>query len=222
MQLAVLEYRLKNIVRNARGDFDKIWSQVTDLDAADVFLNKVLPSMVDLYGPALATAAADWYDETRDAFGIGGQFSAIPAATKDAGIPALVGWATSEATSDAAFQQLLWGGLERRLTNFSRNTIIRSSVADPKARGWMRVAHGDSCDFCKMLATRGGVYTTTTVRFGAHDHDKCQAAPSWGEDAAVFDLQAYRQSERRAGMTEEQRAADNARATEWIAAHLPN
>ena len=40
--------------------------------------------------------------------------------------------------------------------------------------------------------------------------------------ADVFDVQEYRQSLRRAGMTEEQRAADNERARGWIAANRPN
>jgi hypothetical protein len=53
-----------------------------------------------------------------------------------------------------------------------------SSIADPKARGWMRVGSG-RCDFCRMLIGRGAVYTESTVDFHAHDHCGCGATPAW-------------------------------------------
>lgn len=218
---AQLRSRVGRLVRDARGDLDLVWGQIADQpELVDVLL-EMLPGLLDTYGSAIAATAADWYDEARAEREIRGSFRAIPAVNHKLGIPELVGWAGATGTTPETFQTLLWGGLERRLANFSRDTIIGSSVADPQALGWMRVAGLTACAFCRMLASRGAVYTDATVRFGAHDHDNCQASPKWGTGADVFDVQEYRRSVRRAGMSEERRAADDERARDWIAKNLP-
>ena len=40
-------------------------------------------------------------------------------------------------------------------------------------RGWRRVASADACDFCTMLASRGAVYSATTVDFYMAKHQTC-------------------------------------------------
>jgi hypothetical protein len=163
----------------AAGDLDVIWREVSTAALAAEALNDVLPALVATYGSAAAALAADWYDELRDARGVAGRFSAIPAHIPDPGTGALVGWATSQATDLTALQTLVVGGVQRRIVNFSRLTVTGSSIADPKAVGWRRVGDGSNCEFCSMLLGRGAVYTEATADFQAHDHCNCGAEPEF-------------------------------------------
>jgi hypothetical protein len=146
-----------------------------------------------------------------------GRFAAVAAVVPDAGAQSLTSWAAREATDLTTMQALILGGAQRRIVNVSRRSVIDSTAADPRAEGWMRTGVGE-CDFCRMLIGRGAVYSESSVRFGAHDHCGCQAAPSWGRPSDVFDVDEYRASTRR--RNDQTRAADNARAREWIADNL--
>lgn len=79
----------------------------------------------------------------------------------------------------AAFNQAS-GAMARLVLNGGRETVVASTGADPRARGWARVLGGGGCDFCQMLAGRGDVYSEETASFEAHDRCGCTAEPSWG------------------------------------------
>jgi hypothetical protein len=164
----------------ADNDLAALWRQVSDAVQARDALQDVLPSLVDTYGAAAATLAADWYDELRDKLGVAGRFTAIPAAIDDPGADVLARWGVAPlfgADPDwSAAQTLIAGGLQRRIANAARLTVTGSSVSDPKARGWRRVGSG-GCDFCSMLLGRGAVYSEATADFAAHDHCRCGAEP---------------------------------------------
>jgi hypothetical protein len=159
-------------------DLGSAWRGVDAPELAEAALRDVLPGLVDAYGAAAATVAANWYDDLRDEREVRGRFRAIPAAIAETGTQALIGWAAAEATDLAAFKTLVEGGTQRRIANFARQTVTGSSVADPQARGWQRTGAGD-CDFCAMLIGRGAVYTEASVDFPAHDHCNCGAEPAW-------------------------------------------
>lgn len=163
----------------ASDDIAALFQQITSPEGALEPLSDVLPGLVDTYGAAAATYAADWYDDLRDERSIRGRFTAIPADIPDPGATALIGWATHTATDLDAMRVLVQGGTQRRIANFSRLTVSRSSIADPRARGWERVGDGKSCEFCSMLLSRGAVYTEATADFDAHDSCGCSAAPAW-------------------------------------------
>lgn len=69
------------------------------------------------------------------------------------------------------------GAVTRLVLEGGRDTIRQTVAADPRAAGWQRVTSGRACDFCSMLASRGGVYKETTADFHAHDHCGCTAQP---------------------------------------------
>lgn len=71
-------------------------------------------------------------------------------------------------TAGAAMRHVLDGG---------RETITRSVTTDRRARGYQRVTSGKACDFCTLLAGRGGVYGEASADFPAHDHCSCSAEP---------------------------------------------
>lgn len=67
----------------------------------------------------------------------------------------------------------------RHALNGGRTTIADTTIADPDAAGWRRVASGNGCAFCQMLADRGGVYRDESAHFAAHDGCSCSAEPVW-------------------------------------------
>lgn len=166
----------------AQNDLSLIWREFNTATAARDGLIELLPRLVAIYGSAAATLGADWYDEARDAAGVGGRFRAIPAELPDRGrTDALARWGVSplfSATPDFdSSLTLVSGGLQRIVFNADRESVTRSSVADPKARGWQRVGSGASCEFCSMLLDRGAVYSEATADFLTHDHCNCGAEP---------------------------------------------
>jgi hypothetical protein len=163
----------------ASRDLSGLWRQADTPAELEAVLRDLLPALIETYGAAAATLAADWYDDTRDEVGARRAFRAIPADIPDVGAQPLVGWALAEANSLDSVLTLVDGGTQRRIANFSRLTVSRSAVADPSARGWKRVGGGSSCDFCSMLLGRGAVYTEASADFEAHDHCNCGAAPAW-------------------------------------------
>jgi hypothetical protein len=166
----------------AHADLDTLWRQVSDAETAREMLKDILPALVETYGLAAGTFAADWYDERRDEVDAKGRFRAIVPDLGDSGTEALAGWGVAplfQAEPDwVAARTLISGGLQRRIANMSRQTITTSSVADPQARGWQRVG-GGGCDFCAMLIGRGAVYTEATADFESHDHCNCAAVPAF-------------------------------------------
>lgn len=201
---------MQQLVREAETDLEVVWRNSQSAQEAAAALHDILPALIDAYGQAAATAAAEWYNDLRTSQGVGGRFEAMPEDIPDAGAHALVGWAQSEATDDKTFRTLVEGGMQRRIVNFSRGTVTTSAVRDRSARGWQRVGSGE-CDFCIMLISRGAVYAEATADFGAHDHCKCSAVPAW-EDREV-PVKPYVPTNRNIG------DADRARVRDWIASH---
>lgn len=178
MSALALRRTVATIDDRAKRDLGALWSRMESAAQAGEMLHDILPAIVDTYGLAAAAAAAQWYDEARDKAGVRGRFTAIPAQIDDSGTHALIGWAVHTAADDAAFKALIEGGMQRRIANHSRLTVVRSSITDPGARGWQRVGVG-GCDFCSMLLGRGAVYTEATADFPAHDSCQCGAEPAF-------------------------------------------
>lgn len=102
----------------------------------------------------------------------------------------------------------------------SRETIKTNVFRDDKADGWKRVTRAASCDFCKMLAGRGGVYKRETAFFASHYDCNCAAVPSFDPTAEEVDVEVYRASVRTTNMSEAEKAAHNARIRAYIAKNL--
>lgn len=175
---------LRTLTTLAERDLALIWSRLSTTDAIATrdALAKILPPLVAMYGAAAATLAADWYDDLRAEAGVGGRFTAITATLPDAGrTEALAGWAVSPlfaAKPDTVSAlTLAAGGLQRIIANADRETVTASSIADPKAQGWVRVGNGE-CDWCSSLLD-GEIHYVEGYGFDAHDHCHCTAEPVW-------------------------------------------
>lgn len=181
-----------------------------------VALMDVLPSLIETWALASAATAADWYDELRDAEGIGGRFSAIIDDLDDLGGEALAGWANEALAQPepdlVSARYRAEGGVQKRIANAGNRTVTRSAADDPNARGYMRRTRGGACKFCIMVASRGGVYTKTSSRFACHEHCFCEAVPAWG--GRPRPVGPYKPSDR------PNNAEERARVHAWIAANL--
>lgn len=87
------------------------------------------------------------------------------------GVPLVRAMSVAEASSAAAASRFALEG--------GRDTIQRSLAADEDARGWQRVASGNSCRFCAVLD--GKFHWAETADFPAHDGCTCSQEPVYGE-----------------------------------------
>lgn len=164
----------------AARDLQAVWAKVSTAVRAREALEELLPLLVQTYGVAAATVAADWYDELRAELNVGRRFSAIVPEIDDAGADILARWGIGPLFSKnpdwSSARTLIDGGLQRRIANVARETIQLSTQEDPSARGWQRHSSG-GCTFCQMLAGRGHVYSQASADFASHDHCHCYAVP---------------------------------------------
>lgn len=202
----------------ANRDIEILWRSLDDARGAKEALNDLLPEVIAAYHGAAAAAAADFYDDVREAAEARGTFSPVVMdSDRQLGTDELVKWALATAQDGGTFQSLIIGGVTKRIANGARDVVTRSSIADPAARGWMRIGAGN-CDFCAMLIGRGSVFSESTVDFASHDHCNCGAAPAFNPGQVRAVKSEYVPSARR--KSEAVRDKDNARVREWIANHL--
>lgn len=180
---------LKVVTGLALADLDPLG----ELSAGELMaaFGDVIPGLVDEWSLAGAAVAADYYDELRDRVGVKGRFTAI-VDPPDMGADALVGWSTEplrrpEPDAGVALSRLA-GGLSKRIVNAANQVVTSSAQADPQARGWVRMAEDEACDFCVLIAERDVLYTDGTAQFATHEHCHCAAEPAFrGEPAPKYE-----------------------------------
>lgn len=191
-----------------------------DLDrpeAARDALLEYVPFLVATYGEQAASLAADWYDEVRSAEGIGGRFrAAMDVPDESEAAEGLVRRAAEALFTDSPLLALpmIQGKAALYALEGARQTVMTSTIRDPRASGWRRVTREGACRFCRMLAGRGAAYKESTVHFAAHGGAEggecnCAAVPDWDPDAPEVDVFLYEASRRTTGMTEAQKSRHN-------------
>lgn len=211
---APLNTALLTISESATAELAPLWQ----LELKDVIpaLFEVIPPLLDRWGIASASAAADWYDELRNSQDIAGRFTAIVEPLGDLGAYALAGWAAEPLRLPEpdvlSAKARIEDGFQKRLVNSANKTVTGSAAEDPNARGYMRRTRPGACKFCIMVASRGGVYTKKSATFACHGHCYCEAVPAWGGKA--LPVKPYKPSDR------PNNAAERARVHEWIAKNL--
>ncbi|MUL44473.1 hypothetical protein FZI85_17265 [Mycobacterium sp. CBMA293] len=199
----------------ATGDITPIFTGLA-VSEAIAAMHDLLPSVTDTWALAAASIAADWYDNLRQEKAVKGRFSALVPDLGDLGAKQLADWAAQPLTLPEPNWDLarsrVEGGLQLRVTNSARETVMSSSLADPQAVGWQRVASTGGCGWCQMLAGRGFVYSQKSVKFGAHDHCHCSATPAFGGEP--LPVKPYVPTSRNIS------DADRERAKAWIKNNL--
>lgn len=140
-------------------------------------------ALIQQYGRASATVAAEFYRAERRAAGVPGTFTVRPATPAPlVQVEAALDWATkglwNQQPDVRAAETQVEGVAEKLVLDTSRDTLLAAVKADRRAHGWARVPEAGACSFCLLLATRGAVYKTEqTADFRAHDHCKCHVEP---------------------------------------------
>lgn len=214
MATPTLAEQVSVISEAATEDLSDVWDLLSPSAVIEALFD-LLPALVDTWATAAGSLTADWYDDLREERNVKGRFHAIVPDLGDLGAEELALWGVEPINQDepdfALVRTRIEGGLQRRVTNTSRATVMTSSVEDPGATGWQRIARPDGCAFCVMLAGRGHIYTKKGANFGAHDHCNCSAIPAWGGQPVP--VKPYKPSER--NITD----ADRARLREWLKAN---
>ena len=69
---------------------------------------------------------------------------------------------------------VLQGSGDRAIMDQGRSTLIHN--AKREGSNWYRIAGPKSCGFCRLLATRGPVYSSAHAAAASHDRCKCRVA----------------------------------------------
>ena len=152
-------------------------------------------ALVQRYGDAVATAAAEWYERLRAAE-VTGTYEALladplPTQQVESTVRALSRGLYGPDADWTQVRSALAGALQRYVAEQARSTIERNALKDKAARRFARVPQGGRiCAFCAMLASRGFAYTSAKAAGEAHKyHDRCDClvVPAFGDDDPVID-----------------------------------
>lgn len=137
-------------------------------------LKQALPEIVTPHADAAAHITAQWYDELNPV----STFEATPVVDLvPERIDKSIDWALY-APGQATPLDRVAGSSKRMVSDASRDTVITNAAQEGVK--WARYASATACSFCRLLATRGAVYTEKGAAFKAHDHDRCLAVPERG------------------------------------------
>lgn len=154
-------------------------------------------ALVDQYGSASASLAADYYEAERVAAAVTGRFTVpLVKPPPDEQVDNSLRWATKDiwerdpedpATTDAQREPLdvrlaqaekkAEAVAQKLVTDQGRGTVQEAVRRDSQATAWARTAALGACAFCKMLVTRRAVYKQDTADFRAHDGCHCGVVP---------------------------------------------
>lgn len=132
---AVLRRNTNVAVGQAQRELKKLIRGAKTPEAATRLLTNALPEILQFYGPAVSTMAADWYDDVRDANSVARRFRAIiPEMPQELGTDELIGWGLHDLFGDVkpdwvTAEAKVSGGMQRRILDQSRNThyaVIRA------------------------------------------------------------------------------------------------
>lgn len=191
-----------------------VWD-VDRTDLADALI-QTLPVVVERYATIAGTVAADTYEADREAADVRGRFNTIVAPLRDFGTESLAWWGLTKGATLDASRTLIEGGVQKRIVNAANETFTENVSRDPAARGWQRVTRAGACDFCRLVASRGYVYSKSTATFACHEKCHCSAVAAWDGRRVPVDRFTPSLRER----SDEQRQRDNARVREWIRQNL--
>ena len=193
-QLNRLNKTQQQSVQLAIREMRTLWASIGNLSPEwqhDLLLDRI-PQIAERYGDIAATAAAEWYEQTRPD---GTPYEAIPYGSfnPDAirGSVDAKAYPLLEEYGPTQAARFLEGAMQRWVRYAGRQTIARNCTLDPLKPRWARVPSGaKTCAFCEMLASRGYVYTSQQTA-GAlsqwHDHCDCSIVPQWDQNATTIE-----------------------------------
>lgn len=155
---------LGNLAGDARSEFRDIWESVKDSDISsqrDALID-AFPEIIAKYGEMSAAAASDVLEDW-----LGGDIDVKTAAPVDADHSAgRMRWALGTDNPSGNLE----GIVDELVQQPGRSTVI-DTAEDNDGVGWIRMAEGDACAFCQMMASRDAKYTSKETA-GAKSFDE--------------------------------------------------
>jgi len=179
----------RDLSKGARAEFERRAAEIdySDWSRASDELRELCRYMVRYYGMASSTLGAQWYDYCRrltigegdPAQTIEPDDDALSRDMEDAIHRMYAGETPTDQMADN-----MGAVVEKHVHAMSRTTVSAALHRDYEAnlyRGlhpssryrWSRVAVGDTCAFCMMLASRGAVYLSRESALSRKFHDDC-------------------------------------------------
>ncbi|QYB01467.1 hypothetical protein I1A62_30005 [Rhodococcus sp. USK10] len=139
-------------------DITDLWrdASMLDLDSRSFrgVIRQGVPELIDPYAATAGDLAAAWYNEAAPELAYRATPAALPPKEQ---LTVSSAWALYS-DGKAALARLS-GLAQRTIFNAQRETIVGNVRMETGAR-WARHASANACPFCKMMATRGAVYST--------------------------------------------------------------
>ncbi len=178
-----LRQAFNQITDKAKEDLTRLWSHLdpTDLVAMRRLLETVWPELVGIYGEASLALAEDvfrgWASEMRITPKVVTVSSVDPVRAN-----ARMRWGTVQPDVFGNLTVLL----DELVKQPGRSLIQKSAIAS--GAGWARVPTGaETCAFCLMLGSRGGVYhTAQTSGRDRKYHGDCDCVPTLVRSTADY------------------------------------
>jgi len=176
-QLEQVRRALNKLSKAAAGDFQQVWDSLRTSDR--VLVDKALvqgwTAIIEQYGDQAAVLAADVFEAEAADLGVTAR-TRVAAGVDPERATARLGWAVS------TLEQ--WGNalvLLDELVKQPYRSTFQNSAHDSGA-GWARVpSRAEPCNWCLMLASRGGVYHSKEIAElgtnGKKYHGDCGCVP---------------------------------------------
>lgn len=142
-------------------DLSELMRRAAEFPDFFAFIVDAFPELVAQYASTSAELAAMWYEDAAPNL----PYSAVPAT-----VPTLeqfaesAKWALGSGGGNLAFAKLS-GVLQRGVWGTARDTTVLNAESERGAR-YARHASANACEFCRMVATRGAVYTSAATASG--------------------------------------------------------
>lgn len=182
--------------RGVLGELEALFGQLVGLSPGELFdaLAVAVPVLVERFGDVAATVAADFYEAQREAARVARRFS--PPLAQVAPVDALVSsvrWSMVPVFRDVpegraeAFGRLSQV-VDDRVIGQGKRTLVEAAQADPVTTRVARIPVGATCAWCRMLGSRGPVYSSQASALAAsHPSCDCVASPVWARSEMPID-----------------------------------
>lgn len=146
------------------------------------FVREWFPELIHQYGVVTAAIGADVFEAEARELGIRPVTELAPGVNAERAA-ARLGAELATTTTLSTSLQLVDELVKQPYRSTFQDSAINSGA------GWARVPLGDTCNFCIMLASRGGVYTRDTVVLGFNGkkyHGECDCMPVLVRDESDY------------------------------------